>query len=48
LAGRKGGIAPFEGDLDDYQQFLLDEAKRLKTAAQAEVANPIPKLLLKP
>ncbi len=36
----KGGIAPFEGDLDDYQQFLLDEAKRLKTAAQAEVAKP--------
>jgi ATP-binding cassette subfamily F protein 3 len=39
----KGGIAPFEGDLDDYQQFLLDEAKRLKTAAQAEVAKPNPK-----
>ena len=36
----KGGIAPFEGDLDDYQQFLLDEAKRLKTAAQSEVAKP--------
>jgi ATP-binding cassette subfamily F protein 3 len=24
----KGGIAPFDGDLDDYQRYLLDEAKR--------------------
>ena len=32
----KGGIAPFDGDLDDYQQFLLDEAKRMKALAQAE------------
>ena len=35
----KGGIAPFDGDLDDYQQFLLDESKRLKAQAQAQ-ANP--------
>jgi ATP-binding cassette subfamily F protein 3 len=38
LVGR-GGIAPFDGDLDDYQRYLLDEAKRLreqaKTAATA-------------
>ena len=32
----KGGIAPFDGDLDDYQQFLFDEAKRLKALAQSE------------
>ena len=32
----KGGIEPFDGDLDDYQQFLLDEAKRMKALAQAE------------
>ena len=25
-----GGIEPFEGDLDDYQRYLLDEAKRLR------------------
>jgi ATP-binding cassette, subfamily F, member 3 len=31
----RGGIEPFEGDLDDYQKFLLDEAKRLKTIASA-------------
>ena len=29
LVGR-GGIEPFEGDLDDYQRYLLDEAKRLR------------------
>ena len=23
-----GGVAPFDGDLDDYQRYLLDEAKR--------------------
>ena len=32
-----GGIAPFDGDLDDYQQFLLDEAKRLRE--EIRVAN---------
>jgi ATP-binding cassette subfamily F protein 3 len=29
LVGR-GGVAPFDGDLDDYQKYLLDEAKRLR------------------
>jgi ATP-binding cassette subfamily F protein 3 len=29
----RGGISPFDGDLDDYQRFLLDEAKRLKALA---------------
>ena len=24
----RGGVAPFDGDLDDYQRYLLDEAKR--------------------
>ncbi|MBK1680747.1 ABC-F family ATP-binding cassette domain-containing protein [Rhodocyclus tenuis] len=24
----RGGIEPFDGDLDDYQRYLLDEAKR--------------------
>ena len=28
----RGALAPFEGDLDDYQQFLLDEAKRVREA----------------
>ncbi|MHB1084433.1 MAG: ABC-F family ATP-binding cassette domain-containing protein [Thiobacillus sp.] len=26
----KGGIEPFDGDLDDYQRYLLDESKRLR------------------
>ena len=26
----RGDVAPFDGDLDDYQQFLLDEAKRVR------------------
>ncbi len=32
----RGGVAPFEGDLDDYQRFLLDEAKRLREALKTE------------
>jgi ATP-binding cassette, subfamily F, member 3 len=38
LVGR-GGIAPFDGDLDDYQRYLLDEAKRLRDEARAEGAS---------
>ena len=29
LVGR-GAVAPFDGDLDDYQRYLLEEAKRLR------------------
>ena len=29
----RGGIEPFEGDLDDYQRYLLDEAKRSRDRA---------------
>ncbi|PIT80914.1 ABC transporter [Limnohabitans sp. JirII-29] len=31
----RGGVAPFDGDLDDYQRYLLDEAKRLRAEATA-------------
>ena len=31
----KGGIEPFEGDLEDYQRYLLDEAKRVREEAAA-------------
>jgi ATP-binding cassette, subfamily F, member 3 len=37
LVGR-GAIAPFDGDLDDYQRYLLDEAKRLRMEAKAGAA----------
>ena len=30
-----GGIAPFDGDLDDYQRYLLDEAKRVRESVKA-------------
>ena len=29
----RGGVTDFDGDLDDYQQYLLDEAKRQREAA---------------
>ena len=32
----KGGVEPFDGDLDDYQQFLRDEARRMREEAAAE------------
>ena len=43
----RGGVEPFDGDLDDYQRYLLDEAKRqrelAKDAAKAEAAaKPAP------
>jgi ATP-binding cassette, subfamily F, member 3 len=30
----RGGVAPFDGDLDDYQRYLLDEAKRQRELAR--------------
>jgi ATP-binding cassette subfamily F protein 3 len=39
----RGGVAPFDGDLDDYQRYLLDEAKRLRAeavvAAHSAISN---------
>ena len=32
----RGGIAPFDGDMDDYQRYLLEEAKRTRQAAAEE------------
>ncbi|MDD3484144.1 ABC-F family ATP-binding cassette domain-containing protein [Azovibrio restrictus] len=29
----RGGISPFDGDLDDYQRYLLEEAKRSRDEA---------------
>jgi len=50
LVGR-GGISPFDGDLDDYQRYLLEESKRLReqvkqetrTGAEAKAATVIVK-----
>ena len=30
----QGGVAPFDGDLDDYQKYLLDHAKRQREEAK--------------
>jgi len=42
----RGGVEPFDGDLDDYQRYLLDEGKRLreslKEAGRAELPKPVP------
>jgi len=32
----RGGVEPFDGDLDDYQKYLLDEAKRQRELAKEE------------
>jgi ATP-binding cassette subfamily F protein 3 len=37
LVGR-GEIKPFDGDLDDYQRYLLEESKRLREEAKANEA----------
>ena len=38
----RGGVAPFDGDLDDYQRYLLDEAKRQREDAKKSVSAPVP------
>jgi len=40
LVGR-GGVAPFEGDLDDYQRYLLEEAKRLRESLKESDLEPV-------
>ena len=37
LVGR-GAVSPFDGDLDDYQQYLLEESRRLREEARAAAA----------
>jgi ATP-binding cassette subfamily F protein 3 len=39
-----GGVEPFDGDLDDYQRYLLDEAKRQRELAKASAkTSPVAK-----
>jgi len=40
LVGR-GVVKDFDGDLDDYQRYLLDEAKRLREEARTSAASAI-------
>ncbi len=49
LVGR-GAVTPFDGDLDDYQRYLLEESRRLREEARtagtgarlAKAAAPVP------
>jgi ATP-binding cassette, subfamily F, member 3 len=40
LVGR-GEIKPFDGDLDDYQRYLLEESKRLREEVKVEEAKVV-------
>ncbi len=49
----RGGVSDFDGDLDDYQQYLLEEAKRQREAASpaktpAKTATTAPATKAKP
>jgi ATP-binding cassette subfamily F protein 3 len=51
----RGGVEPFDGDLDDYQRYLLEEGKRLREslkeagkAAEAPKPEPAPVAQKKP
>jgi len=35
----RGGIEPFDGDLDDYQRYLLDEAKRAREELKSSLKD---------
>ena len=35
----RGGVEPFDGDLDDYQRYLLDEAKRVREELKASLKS---------
>jgi ATP-binding cassette subfamily F protein 3 len=37
----RGGVEPFDGDLDDYQRYLLDEAKRQREEAKEAAKVPV-------
>jgi ATP-binding cassette subfamily F protein 3 len=39
MVGR-GKVEPFDGDLDDYQKYLLEESKRLREEAKEATNKP--------
>jgi ATP-binding cassette subfamily F protein 3 len=44
----KGGVEPFDGDLDDYQKYLLDHAKRMREEAKKSGNTPSPAAAVAP
>ena len=45
MVGR-GAVTPFDGDLDDYQRYLLEESKRLREEAKAAQEAPPPPVVM--
>ncbi|MBM3398755.1 MAG: ATP-binding cassette domain-containing protein, partial [Betaproteobacteria bacterium] len=45
MVGR-GKVEPFDGDLDDYQKYLLDESKRLREEARNTARDHAPEAAL--
>ncbi len=35
----RGGVQPFDGDLEDYQRYLLDESRRVRESPAPQVAT---------
>ena len=44
----KGGVEPFDGDLDDYQKYLLEESKRLREELKQAGKAPVPEVKAEP
>ena len=44
----RGGVEPFDGDLDDYQRYLLDEAKRQREEAKVAAKVPVKPIVAEP
>jgi ATP-binding cassette subfamily F protein 3 len=44
----QGGVAPFDGDLDDYQKYLLDHAKKMREEAKKAGAAPARATVVEP
>jgi ATP-binding cassette subfamily F protein 3 len=47
MVGR-GKVEPFDGDLDDYQKYLLEESKRLREAAKNSARDAVAKVAAEP
>jgi ATP-binding cassette subfamily F protein 3 len=47
MVGR-GKVDPFDGDLDDYQKYLLEESKRLREAAKNSARDAVATVAAEP
>ncbi len=44
----RGGVEPFDGDLDDYQKYLLEESKRLRAETMVDSLATVSSKVLEP